>query len=71
MAHVETWYRCPVCHQAFGSQSEAIKCRNDHPIISEKWATGKNGKAVRIQDNCSLNGMGGLYWALKEADMDD
>jgi hypothetical protein len=71
MAHIETWYRCPVCNQAYGSQGEAIDCRNDHLIVSERWAVGKGGKAVRINDNCSINGYGGINWALKEADMSD
>lgn len=71
MAHIETWYRCPVCNHPYDSQGEAIKCRNNHPIMSEKLAVGKSGKAVRIYDNCSLNGYGGLNWALKEAELSD
>lgn len=63
MAHIETWYRCPVCKQAFGIQVDAIKCRNEHPILSERWAVGKEGKAVRIYDNCSIDGFGGENWA--------
>ena len=71
MAQIETWYRCPVCKKAHSNQGEAIKCRNSHLIITEKWAVGKSGKAVRIYDNCSLNGYGGLNWALKEAELSD
>lgn len=71
MAYIETWYRCPVCNKSHGKQHEAIKCRDSHPIKSEKWAVGKGGKSVRIYDNCSLNGYGGLNWALKEADLSD
>lgn len=71
MAHVEVWYRCPVYNQAYNDQREAIKCRNAHPVRSERWAVGKGGKAVRIFDNCALNGQGGLYWALREADLSD
>lgn len=71
MAHIETWYRCPVCQRPYDKQSKAITCRNAHPISAEKWAVGKGGKAVRIFDNCSLDGRGGLRWALKEADLSD
>jgi hypothetical protein len=71
MAHIETWYRCPACSQSYGSQREATNCRNAHPIISERWAGGKGGKAVRISENCSIDGYGGLKWALKEADLSD
>lgn len=71
MAHIETLYRCSIYNQAFGSQVDAIKCRNAHPILFERWAVGKGGKAVRIYDNCSIDGVGGVNWALKEADMSD
>lgn len=71
MAHIETWYRCPVCKKAYGNQGEAIKCQRSHPIITETWAIGKNGKSVRINDNCTLDSYGGLNWALKEAELSD
>lgn len=71
MAHIETWFVCPICKRTYGSQADAIKCRNKHPIMAERWAVGKGGKAVRIFDNCSLNGCGGENWALKEADLSD
>ena len=71
MAHIETWYRCPICNKAHRSQIDAIKCRDAHPIVDEKWAVGKGGKSVRIYDNCSIDGFGGVNWALKEADMSD
>lgn len=71
MAHIETWYRCPVCNLAYDKQKEATGCRNAHPVKSERWAVGKDGKAVRIYDNCSLNGYGGVNWALREADLSD
>lgn len=71
MAHIETWYRCPVCKQAYERQGDAISCRNAHSVTSERWAIGIEGKAVRINDNCSINGYGGVKWALKEADLSD
>jgi hypothetical protein len=40
-------------------------------LFIRRWAVGKSGKAVRINDNCSLNGYGGLNWALKEAELSD
>ena len=48
MAHIVTWYRCPVCNQAYDNEREAMRCRNQHPIRSELWAIGKGGKGVRI-----------------------
>jgi len=71
MAYIETWHRCPVCGKTYDSQSDAVTCRNKHPIETETWAIGKGGKAVRIFDNCTLDGRGGLRWALKEADLSD
>lgn len=70
MAHIEIWYRCPVCNAAYTEYIEAVRCRNKHDIISERWAVGKE-KAVRIFDNCAPNGRGGLNWALNEADLSD
>lgn len=71
MAHIKTWYRCPVCKKAYMKQADAIKCRSLHPIIVEEWAVGESGKEVRIHENCSLNGYGGLNWALREAELSD
>lgn len=71
MAHIETWYRCPTCQKLHDKQSKAIACQNSHPISTEKWAVGKDGKAVRIFDHCALNGRGGINWALREADLSD
>lgn len=71
MARIETRHRCPVCKRQHSKQSEAIKCRNTHSIIEEKWAVGQGGKAVRIYDNCSVDGYGGLNWALIEAELSD
>lgn len=71
MARIETWHRCPVCHKYFDKQYDAISCRNAHPIETERWAVGKDGKAVRIFDHCALDGCGGLKWALQEADLSD
>jgi hypothetical protein len=59
MAHIEVWYHCPVCQRPYDKQSDAIACRNSHPINTEKWAVGKGGKAVRIFDHCALDGLGG------------
>jgi hypothetical protein len=71
VAHIETWYRCPTCQTRYGKQSEAIECRNKHPVKSEKWAVGKGGKAVRIFDNWGLDSMHGVNGALREADLSD
>jgi hypothetical protein len=71
MAHIETRYRCPVCNLAYDNQGEAIGCRNVHPVRLERWAVGKDGKEVRISDNSTLDGYGGVNWALKEADLSD
>jgi len=71
MAHIETWYRCPVCSQPYDKQGAAIKCRNSHPIKAERWAVGKGRKMVRIFDSCALNSFGGVNWALREADLSD
>ncbi|TCX51954.1 hypothetical protein [Dehalobacter sp. 14DCB1] len=64
MAHIETWYRCPTCNRVWSSQKEAITCRNSHPVKAERWAIGKNGKAVAVSYR-------GLDWALREADLSD
>lgn len=71
MAHIEIWYRCPVCNALYDKEPKADKCRNTHPVRAERWAVGKGGKAVRIYDDCTLNGHGGVNWALREADMSD
>lgn len=71
MAHIEVWYRCPVCNGSYTTQGEAINCRNAHPIRAERWAVGKGGKAVRIFDNWALNSMHGITGALREADLSD
>ena len=71
MAHIETWYRCPTCNGLHDTQKEAITCRNSHPIMAERWAVGKNGKAARINENCSMDGLYGIKWALREADKSD
>lgn len=70
MAHIETRYRCPICNNAFDKYIEAVRCRNKHDIISERWAVGRY-KDVRIFDNCAPDGRGGVNWALKEADLSD
>ncbi|HEX2986077.1 MAG TPA: hypothetical protein VHO71_04605 [Caproiciproducens sp.] len=71
MAHIETWYRCPVCNQPFDNQREAMRCRNQHPISSELWAVGESGKGVRIFDNWAPDSMHGIKGALREADLSD
>lgn len=70
MAHVEVWYRCPVCDCAYNDQREAEKCRNQHPIKLEQWAVGKH-KAVRIYDNHTPDSIYGANRALREADLSD
>ena len=69
MAHIETWWSCR-CGARYGTQKEAISCAISH-VRSEQWAVGKGGKAVRISANCALDGMYGLNWALREADLSD
>jgi hypothetical protein len=71
MAHIEVWYRCPVCEVAYKSIGEATECRKSHPIRAERWAVGKGGKAVRIFDNWALDSMHGEIGALREADLSD
>lgn len=68
MAHVETWYRCPVCSVAHGSRKEAVACRDKHPIESERWAVGKH-QSVRIFANHTPWSRGGEKAALFEADL--
>ncbi len=71
MAHIEVWHRCPTCQRLYDKQKDAINCRNSHPIREEQWAVGKGGKSVKIFDNCSFDGYGGVNWALREADRSD
>lgn len=71
MAHIETWYRCPVCNRPYSSLREATRCKNLHPAKMERWAVGGDGKAVRIFDHCAPDGIGGINWALREADLSD
>ena len=71
MAHIVTWYRCPVCNQAYDNEREAMRCRNQHPIRSGLWAIGKDGKGVRILDNWAPDSMHGIKGALREADLSD
>ncbi len=71
MAHLETWYRCPVCYKPFRSLGEAVACRNDHLPESEQWAIGKGGKAIRIYENYHPDSLHGINGALMEADLSD
>ena len=48
-----------------------MRCRNQHPIKSERWAVGKGGKAVMIFDNWSADSGHGIRGALREADLSD
>jgi len=68
MAHIEVWVRCPICNKICDTFSEAIKCRDSHPIHSERWAVGKNGAAYRIQEYAAPGSFGSEEWALKKAD---
>ena len=68
MAHIETWYCCPVCRRVWETHKKAFTCRNSHSVIEEMWAVGKGGKAVRIFDNYSQSMING---ALREADLSD
>ncbi|MFA5383976.1 MAG: hypothetical protein WC364_04830 [Eubacteriales bacterium] len=69
MAHIEVWCRCPTCQRLYFKEKEALVCKNSHSIRFERWAVGKTGKAVKINEHCS--GIYGEKWALKEADMGD
>jgi hypothetical protein len=69
MAHIETWWSCR-CGARYGTQKEATSCAISH-VRSEQWAVGKGGKAVRISANCAPDGMYGVNWALREADLSD
>jgi len=71
MAHIEIWYRCPVCNKAYNDQREATRCKNRHPLIEETWAVGKGGKGVRIFDNWHPDSVHGVNGALREADLSD
>lgn len=68
MAHIEVWVRCPICNKICDTFSEAIKCRDSHPIHSERWAVGKNGAAYRIQEHSAPGSFGSEELALKKAD---
>lgn len=68
MAHIEIWVRCPVCNKICKNFSEAVKCRDSHPIQSERWAVGNDGAAVMIWENAAPGSMGSEEWALKKAD---
>lgn len=68
MAHIEVWIRCPICDRVYYSFSDAAKCRNSHPIRSERWAVGKHGAAYRIWENCAPGSYGSEEWALEKAD---
>lgn len=70
MAHIEIRYRCPVCNARHTEYIEAVRCRNKHDIISERWAVGKY-KSVRIYDNHHKDSRNGVNGALKEADLSD
>lgn len=65
MAHIEIWYRCPLCKRAYYTEREAGICRNKHPVITERRAVGKGGKSVRIDRP------GQEAQALREADLSD
>lgn len=68
MAHIEIWVRCPVCKSVYNKFSDAIKCRNSHPIHSERWAVGKGGAAYKIQTNVAPGSYGSEEWAMEKAD---
>ncbi len=70
MAIVRTYYTCPTCQRMHETVKEATICRNRHPIRGQNWAVGKY-KMVRISERCHPDGMYGLNWALREADLSD
>jgi len=65
MAHIETWWKCPVCHCCFTLRREAEACARKH-VRAEKWAVSDiyPGKAVA----CNYRGEA---FALREADKPD
>lgn len=59
---IEIFYECPICHCSYTTESEAIACRNRHPVIERQWAY------------CEICGQGwnmrtwwGEKWAIEEA----
>ena len=69
MAHIEIWYSC-ICGACYDTQREANLCALSH-VKAERWAVGKNRKAVRIFDNWSPDSIHGVRGALREADLSD
>jgi hypothetical protein len=70
MAYIEIRYCCPICKAAHSEYIEAVRCRNKHDIIVERWAVGKH-KKVRIFENHHKDSCNGENGALKEADLSD
>lgn len=68
MAHIEIWYYCPVCNKVYDTWRKAERCRNKHPVRVERWAVGKDGKAVRIMEGHTPDSVHGVNYALKEAE---
>ena len=68
MAHIEIWMRRPVCKHIYSTFAEAIKCRDSHPIQSERWAVGDNGAAYMIHEHVAPGSFSSEEWALKKAD---
>lgn len=71
MAVLMTLFRCPTCKTLHKSQKDALACKNRHLIIREQWAVGRDGKAVRVMPGVHPDGLYGLKWALREADLSD
>lgn len=53
MAHIEYWYRCPVCKAGYSDEKRAVRCKNRHQIIAERYAVPEipgSADCVRIFD---------------------
>lgn len=71
MAYVKTVYLCPVCKERYDKMNDAIACRNQHTIESQRWAVGAGGKKVLIHECSAPNSWGSEQWALRESELSD
>jgi len=71
MAELKRFFKCPTCKCRYSALDKAVKCRNNHEIREELWAISKSGKGVRVSPNSAPNGLYGMEWALREADLSD
>lgn len=48
---IVTYHKCPVCNARYTSLNEAVRCRNQHLIKTEKWFILPDGSGMRTPDN--------------------